>query len=593
MSLLLLSNDETMNSELGLSGGGGISAANSFTNTLSSALKIEKDSELALQSLKINRSATLTVNQANNKIWTYFGAGREAPHSEADVIEDPRATAPTRFVPKDDYTAQSFVDSSLLPSLRKAIFHPDYQNNLNGSVQEDAQGDFGGYNIKIAEGNTPPADAFPADSEFIAADEGTTDFTWTNSNKRFTKGTDTDKRAYGIATKYPMSARQAKHVVNFANAGDYWAASLSRYADSETPYPPWGEPVQKDWADFAVIKEEGTDLLKIYHAVVTDSEFPVLTMEEVVYYGYTGATCATAYDLGTNASTFNEIEYFIDGEQIDVYLRKGGSARTLICSPELGTPAKNNYFKPINMCCSYLFPKYELTGSNTYFTMVSNEGVNVTGYVYGDNHDTEQALTRQDYYATALSGELPFYNTAQDTDLKGVYNDMDSALTTVHNFLRFSDDLFKIALIVAPDPDIYTPSDGANCGALLGFEDETVVDNPTQTSGFKTFTSHETPKNIVKDSMFLRISSLTQNSKNGFTGNDSKIIYQCPRFDVSGNDQGNLYYEPGEKTYLDLGNISDTLVDSFSVELVDREDKLAVGLVGNTTAMIHIRKKKV
>ena len=92
--------------------------------------------------------------------------------------------------------------------------------------------------------------------------------------------------------------------------------------------------------------------------------------------------------------------------------------------------------------------------------------------------------------------------------------------------------------------------------------------------------------------MFFRLSSLTQRSKNGFTGNDSKIIYHCPRFDVSGQDQGQLYFEPTEKTYIDIGNIADTPVNSFSVELVSREEKLVPGLVGNTTAVLHIRKKK-
>lgn len=589
MSLLVLSNDEKFQSTLGLATGG-ISAPNSFTNVLSEPLVIEKDSEVALQSLKVQKSATITVNSGNNKIWTYIGRGRSDTFGGE---QDPRTTAPTRFIPRDDYTAQSFVDDCLLPSLRKAIYHPDYQDRLNGSVKEDANGNFEGYNIKYGEGNSPPSDVFPADDEFIAAAPNSTDFTWTNSNKRFTKGTDDDTRGYGIASRYPMSARQAKHVVNFANASVYWAVSLSRYAAADAETPPWGVPLEKNWGDFAVIKEEGTDLLKMYHSVVEDTGSGEMTMREVQYYGYTGATYATPYDLGTNASGFNEIEFFIDGEQVEVYLRKGGSSRTQVCSPELGTPAKDNYFKPINMCCTYLYPKYELTVASSYFTMVSNEAVNVSNFVFDGNYKLSQdQLTRQDFYVTALSGHLPFYNMAQEADLDGTYNDFDAYSGIQHTFQRFSDQLPKIVLIVAPDPDNYTPSDGANSNHLLGFDDETVLDNPTQSSGFKTFSSHEVPDNIVRESMFLRLSSLTQRSKNGFTGNDSKIIYHCPRFDTSGQDQGQLYFEPAEKTYLDIGNIVDTPTNSFTVELVNRQEKLVPGLVGNTTAVLHIRKKK-
>ena len=589
MSLLILSNDEKFQSTLGLSSGG-ISAANTFTNVLQEPLVIPKDSEVALQSLKVQKTSTTTVNSGNNKIWTYIGRGRGATFSGT---QDPRLTAPTRFIPRDDYTSQSFVDECLLPSLRKAIYHPDYQNRLNGSVKEDANGNFQGYNIRFGEGNSPPADVFPADAEFLPAAPDSDDFTWSNSAKTFTKGTDTDKRAYGIASRYPMSARQAKHVVDFSKAGVYWAVSLSRYASVKDETPPWGVPLEKNWADFAVIKEEGTNLLKMYHAVQEDTGFDEMTMREVVYYGYTGATVSTPYDLGTNASTFNELEFFIDGEQVEVYLRKGGGARTKMCSPELGTPGKNNYFKPINMCCAYLYPKYELTESSKNFTMVSNEGVDVSDFVFDGNFEsTTDTMTRQDFYVTSLSGHSPFFNMAQEADLNGIYNDFDDNIGTEHTFQRFSDQLPKIALIVAEDPTYYTPSSGANCGHLLGFDDETVVDDPTQISGFKTFTSHEVPDNVVRESMFFRLSSLTQRSKNGFTGNDSKIIYHCPRFDTSGQDQGQLYFEPTEKTYIDIGNIGDTPVNSFSVEMVTREERLVPGLVGNTTAVLHIRKKK-
>ena len=93
-------------------------------------------------------------------------------------------------------------------------------------------------------------------------------------------------------------------------------------------------------------------------------------------------------------------------------------------------------------------------------------------------------------------------------------------------------------------------------------------------------------------SMFVRLTSTTQRSLNGLTGNESKIVYHCPRFDVSGADRGQLFFEPNEKTYLDLENIQDIKVNSFSVDIVDRSEVPIEGLNGNTIAMFHIRKKK-
>jgi len=92
--------------------------------------------------------------------------------------------------------------------------------------------------------------------------------------------------------------------------------------------------------------------------------------------------------------------------------------------------------------------------------------------------------------------------------------------------------------------------------------------------------------------MFCRLTSLTQKSSNGFTGNESKILYHCPRFDNAGRDSGELYYEPAEKTYLDISNPSDIQVNSFSVDFVTRDEVLINGMMGNSTVMLHIREKK-
>lgn len=593
MSLLLLSNDEKLN-ELTDSG---ISAANSWTNNTQTPLIIKKNSEVALQSLKINRTPNTVVSSQNNTLWMYIGKGRgDAPL--LDIDEDPRTTCRTRFVPRDDYSAQSFVDKCLIPSIKKGCYHPDYIDRVSGTIKESATGDFEGYNIVFGEGNTAPADVFPADNEFIPATthhDGvvTDDFTWSNSTKRFTKGTG-DARGYGIATKYPMSCRQGKHVVNFANAGTFWAAGLSRYATKDIPVPPWGEEILGDWYDFGAIREGGTNLLKIYHSVVSDSSNAELKPREVVYYGYTGAAMATAYDLGTNASTFNEIEFFFDGDQVEVYLLKGGGARTLICSPDLGTPGKDNYFKPVNMGCQFLYPKYEIVDDSAYFTMVHNTGVDLAGFDYEGVVGGRQ--TNQDFYVTGLNIGGTFLEQCEGNDVATFFNDFDDDITEEHTFLKFSAEMPKIALIVSPDATYYLPSNNANCGTLLGFNDGNVLDNPAQAgsiaNGSKTFASHDVPKNIIRESMFVRLTSTTQRSINGYTGNQSKIIYHCPRFDTGGNDQGGLFFEVGEKTYLDLGNVDEIQSNSFSVDIVNRQERPIAGLIGNTVAMLHIREKK-
>ena len=590
MSLLLLSNDTD------LSGGqfsvGGIAQPNTWTNTTQTPMTIPKNAEVAVQSVKINRTASTVVNTANNIGYLYIGRGRDV-----DFLEqaDTRPVNPVLFRPTGEYTADSFVDNNMLPSLRKGIFHPDYQNRVNGSVKVAADGDFEGYNIRFGEGDTPPASVFPADNEFEDAEfkEETSDWTWTNSNQRFTKGTQGYDYSVGQMNRYPLSARQASHSVKFGDAGDGWYVGLSRYCDRIHENPDYWERSNEDdvFYDFAVIKDPEDQKLRMYHTVVLDSTDDILETSEVEYYGYPGALVTEEYDLDKNASGYDEIEFFLDGEQLNVYLRKG-AIRDLICSPDLGTPEKKNYFKPVNAVCQYLYPKYTLFDDSSYLTMTKHCGVNVTGFVY-KGEDANGILTKQDLYATSVyEATGAYYRMVRYLDLATDYNDFDDQIDTEHEFQKFSDQLPKIALIVSRDIDNYTDSKGANCGELLGFKDETVVDDPTQTAGFKTFTSHETPDNIVKDSVFLRLTSLTQRSVNGYTGNESKILYHIPRFDTSGNDQGGLYFEPTEKTYVDIGNPTDIQVNSFSVDFVDRTEKVVDGLNGESIVMLHIREKK-
>ena len=128
---------------------------------------------------------------------------------------------------------------------------------------------------------------------------------------------------------------------------------------------------------------------------------------------------------------------------------------------------------------------------------------------------------------------------------------------------------------------------------ILGFPGQSVVDTPTSTNGSAvTFKSSTTPKLISNESVFIRLNSLTQRSTNGATGNESKIIYHCPRFDNSGNETGGLFFEPGEKTYLDLRNAQDIQVSDFSIDIIDKRERYAKSVVGSTIVCLHIRSKK-
>ena len=61
---------------------------------------------------------------------------------------------------------------------------------------------------------------------------------------------------------------------------------------------------------------------------------------------------------------------------------------------------------------------------------------------------------------------------------------------------------------------------------------------------------------------------------------------------MRGNDHGALYYEPNERVYVDCNNPEPLMITDISVDLVDVNEVLAEGLVGNTQIVFHIRQKE-
>jgi len=578
MSLVLLSNDEDFNN------GGGISQPNSFTNITESPLIVKADSEVALQSLKINKEGQAHVSSANNRMGLYIG-------EYLDETYDPYEEAYTRSIRnvnditlnEGTFDQDAFADM-IVPRFKKAIFHPDFQDTFNASVQK-AGGDFQGYNLRFNYTTAAPTSSLPTTTQSVQA--GYEDYTYNSSTGVMTA---TAGGNGGIAqfTDAPLSANEGRLIIDFSGAGIEWAMGLNRYADLENERPPYAGEGDFGFYDFVAVRD-GSDL-KLYHAVRQD-QGDQLYMEEVIYYGYTGATYATPYDLGVNASTFNYLEFQITNDKVEFYLSKGGGARTKVCSPDLGTPGKDNYFKPVAQSCAYLYPKISLE-QTLIATIKTFEGRAPTDFSYSGKDNAGNNLSMDFYRTCLLNGEI---SLCQKLDTR-FYNDLDDADLYTFAGVNASSALDNNVVLVVANTQLYKRPgrqvNAYNTEELLGFENEKYVKSTTFSNTFELFTSTDVPVFKSQDSIFVRLSSGTQLSKNGLTGTDSKILYHCPRFDNAGNEQGGLYFEPGEKTYLDLGNIGDTPINSFSIDIVDRKDKLINGLIGDTIVMLHIRAKK-
>jgi len=115
--------------------------------------------------------------------------------------------------------------------------------------------------------------------------------------------------------------------------------------------------------------------------------------------------------------------------------------------------------------------------------------------------------------------------------------------------------------------------------------------NTTNKLGRWVYDSSTTPIG-VSGSLFVRTTTLTNKSHNFGKSIPSQIIYHCPKFDNQGNQAGDLYFEPHEKTYLSLNNPAPLTMNNIKLELVDKNERVAGDLTGSTTVVLHIRKEK-
>jgi hypothetical protein len=622
MSLIVLSN-RNFNESVDNGIVGGIKLPYSFTNTLQTPLVIPADSEIALQSVKLNKEGLFSLDRSNSQMYQYIGRKL----TDAFTFDkSPRHPGLIRVDPYGTYTAESFVKDALTPNMNTGLYHPNFQNLATSSVRRGASNEFLGFNLtydKSASSMSTP-NTRPGDSDVIGATLASKGWSYDGTtNYRLTKtsgGASVDPRAFVQFTNYPISLADGDMEVNFANASS-WNIGLSRYCNPEATYQDGGgNTVTADhtqpsyfipnglfgFYDFVASCEydfnDGDYKLRVYHSVKTPDD--ELSLQEVEYYGFTGANFTVPYNLSTNASGYNRIHFECENEIVKLALSVSGASKITVCDPTLGTPDKNNYFKPIAQTCCYLYPKMEINEDDVsggdakghYLEFHEYKPEILTGFYYGGIDTTkspelplQSRLLNYDWWVTLLYlGTWERY--CKPVDMRE-FNDMTVA--TQHEFQGTSAGkvTYDVVPVVAQSQE-YKPTFGANMRGILGFT-ENALRTPSSTNGSAvTFTSTEIPVLQSNESTFVRLTSLTQRSVNGVTGNESKIIYHCPRFDTAGNEVGGLFFEPGEKTYLDIGNIGDTSINSFSIDIVDSKEKLVKSITGSTVVVLHIREKK-
>ena len=630
MSLVILSNtqDEYIrknNNEFVVATGNGVSSPQSFINHFRSPLVIEPNSEVAVESVKINKAPTFDLDDSN-LFYLYYG--RELVNVNA--CESTKEPVPIT-IPRGSYTVTAMADA-LETAINRSSMNPEVWNKYKVTVNLNASSNnsFQNFVINQVSNTTTAPDitwAGTAD-ELVAANLVTnaSNYAWDGSD--FLKASDvnasnTQNDCSVIMPKYPLSSCSGVFEVSFADTSGFWDIGLSRntVANYFNGQPPninvniRGDKESEPFYDY-VVKWDGA-YIKLYHAVTGGDRNPNKTeinIDEIEYYNNTGSApyfTALIDAAKISASGLDSVRFTLYGNALEVSVGAAGGTFYPLASP-INTNLNNNdrryNCKPTNNATECLFPKMALYTIADFLVLTTFNGLDQAGWITPENISGGRFTPGSDWYSNQVLINPRRIRFIDGRDACRPYNASDT--TYSYSLLNASNSPdYNMVLITGPERDLTTNSQTditltetyvigfgdarrGNMSGVLGSGPLSVLEQSVYGTGNlnSIFLTPPQKSEFMTHSGFVRVNNLTGVSYNGAKGSISKILYQIPRFDNSGATEGNLYHAPGEKTYIELGNTESMILNQLDVDIVDKSERVVNDLVGSTVVVLYIRK---
>ena len=613
----------------------------SYQNPLLNTMRIPANSEVALQSAKINKNGVAIVNRANSNFNHYFGV--PVGTAACPTIENSTQIPFSAVIGKGElfreggYAERNVDDlaGDISAGINAAAFHPSL---INAAVPTSiAVETVVNTTTKVFEGFKWTATQGKAKVKKATATANWTDIS-VNTRGGFTQAsgvvTSTTATGFHVQNKqYPVSQNAGSIVFDFDGLNtdsptSPWVVGLSRINTRKAngvPNTVFGREVpsyfnpksqkagaktprvggQVIYGDI-MVGRSGKLLCVWQSGVDSNSRLGGTKMNEIVYYGgdFNTTFKAGQYDLQANDDDYVKVRFTLDNENMKIELIDDADAAVILADftvTKTKGGVKENLTAPI---CAPKMAMYPImagrgTGGGVKGSFV--EMFHYTNYptwaeaTYA-NYDWWGYSEKNDLTRWCLDVESRFWNDFGD-DSSGIAGDglQIPVLSAAGGELVG----YQSTIITAPSV-LYggTPfgSDtgitaNATASRLLGFLNAP-VSIFTSNNGGVTITSSVSIPQLQSDvSLFIRLNNFTQNTVNARQGTTSKIIAHLPRFDNSGKDVGGLYFEPHTPTYLSLGNTEDMLINSFDIDIVYDNETLCTALSGKTIVCLHIRDK--
>lgn len=610
----------------------------SFRNALSSNIQLPRNAQVALQSCKYNLDGSVSVGQNSYSFYQYYG---ETLVRGTNTIENNSTAVPIRTqltgqLANDQVAELSTTEMAekIQTSMNNTMLHPNLRDKVVVDVKRNGTSSaFEGYNINYdyfdTANNTIPADAEVIDGFSYTTRNTAAQSKWTYATGVFTSGqldagtVPNNRRQVMVGTNSPLSAHNGSFVVNIANvntAGQNWAVGLTRFCQTfsemqEIFSPPYysrtrggNQTYSNFYCDF-LVGRYGDDLV-MHHTPRASSidgsitEKKKICSRKVLYQNQVDAGGVgpddpyfdAVYNLDTNTSNIDRVQFTLTGEQIRVDLLQVDDTPLLLYKYNVAN-ANTAQYKAVCQSTWNLYPLLYIDAN----TAQHGQTMTITQFT-ACTDITDFDITARDaswYQSVEAAGGAAPTDMAVAWELEQrIWN--NQAITTRSNYLTYAglkgapNDVIDLDnyLIMKPD-DLFTPSIGANSTQIMGFEGKT----PTNDGAFdgaittrRVFASPSVPLLLSTRTMFVRLDNFTQSSVNARQGNRSNIIAHLPRFDGQ-VETGRIYHEAKNLIFLDLNNSEPLNVNSFDISFVYSNEQYVTALTGQSVVVLYWRSK--
>ena len=591
-----------------------IEEAFSFRNALSSTYKIPANSQVALQSAKLNITGKVAFGQNQNRFYQWFGKqlnldGTTSPQI-GDTTSYPLLVQLSDTDQVEEFSPNDFANN-LETKLNKYMFHPNVKNKISCEVLNNASGfDFDGYKITYdqvnTQGNNVPVDDFLQwyRKDGIYAGSNASFFDYDGGVFQRNASLEKYEVCAGINIETPIDLGSGAVEFNISHGDGNVNASgtevefmvgLSRFVNNENPFfgdisPPYyaeadetdlGYLTELPFFDFCVGINFGGEIVcgRSRYSSTIGNTF----LSEVEYWNNASSSFSgNGARKDASEGQYTKIKIELEGERVKAQIYNASTtAWETITQYRAGEDA-DNMFGPVHQACWCLHPVISIGHSDNNASgkiqFHEHKGIDITGY------DPTTKYKGGWFETMELEGKL--MNTCYNVESRD-WNDVnvDVAYTQVNT--NASGGVDYSHTLVLEQSDVYTPSHGANAKDLLGFN-RSVVDTFTATGSQAVFESDEKPSLLNNMSLFLRLNNLGQNVVNAFTGNKSKIIAHLTSLETQ---TGIVSYEPSNLVWLDLDNPADINLTDFDLSVNYINEQYARIVSGQSIVALYFREK--